>query len=165
YDNPWYGSYGWGYPGYYSYWNRPYYSSRYYGRDYAFISGRRGYNDNYIGGSTLLGRSNRTATRGYSAERVRTNAQGGTLANRSSRSYSDGNASRRAISADARDRNTDYRSSRSTRYSPGATGTSRTSPNYGTQPSTRSGDSYNRSGSRQASPAYRSSGSRSSRSY
>jgi len=163
----WYGYGSWGYPGYYSYWNRPYYRNN--GRNYAYMSGRRGYNNDYIGGSTLLGRANRTATRGYTVDRGRTNANGGAMASRSSRSYSDSNGTtaRRAVNADAVDRNTDYRSSRSTRYNPGYSGSSRSTRNYGTTPSTRSSGTYNRSGSRtrQSSPAYRSSSSRSTRTY
>lgn len=154
---------GWGYAGYYGHWNRPYYYSDY-GRSYARITGRRGYDNNYIGGSTLLGRSNRVASRGNGTYRVRTNANGGTLASRSRGTYGEGSTARRAISADAADRNMDYRSSRSTRYSP-QSGTSRTSRSYGTTPTKRSDNGYYNSGARtrQSSPAYRS--SRSSRTY
>lgn len=172
YYSPWYGYGSWGYPryyGYYGYWSRPNYYNN--GRSYARMTGRRGYNNDYIGGTTLLRRTNETTRRAYNLDRDRTNSRGNALASRSSRSYSEsqGNTARRAVNADAVDRNTDYRSSRSTRYNPGYSGSSRSSRTYGTTPSTRSSGSYNRSGTtttRRSSPVYRNSGNRSStRSY
>src|SRR5690606_39132824 len=87
YYGPGYGYGSWGHPGYYSYWGRPYYHNN--GRNYARIAGRRGYNNDYIGGSTLVGRANRTATRGYTVGRA--NANGNSMASRSSRTYSNAN--------------------------------------------------------------------------
>lgn len=152
----WAGYYGWG--GYYGHWNRPYYYNNY-RRNYAYMTGRRGYNNDYIPGTTLRGRSNlasRTSdTRAYS---------GRSNADRTSRSYN-GTTARRTVSADAIARNRDYRTSRSIRSNPSYSGSSRSYRSYGTSPSTRSNGSYSRSNSatRSSSPSYRSSSS--SRSY
>ncbi|MDF0716010.1 hypothetical protein PY092_07625 [Muricauda sp. 334s03] len=204
-NNPWrynrwgiYGSYRWGWAGYYGfggyygwggyyggYWNHPYYNRGYYGRDYAYMSGRRGYSSR-IPGTTLTSR-----TSGYSS-RLRNNSgrsnatlsrNNNNLANRSSRGYSNRSNVRRSISADAVARNRDYRTSRTTRTSPNYSGSSRTyRRSYGTTPSTRSSSSsksyrssgqstrsyqsrstapsrnYSRSSSRSSSGSYRSSG-------
>lgn len=166
-----YGSWGYPYAWGYGYWNRPYYYSNYYGnyfgsygRDYAYISGRRGYGNDYIGGSTLLGRSNRTTARRSTSDLRRVNANGTSMASRSRGTYS-GSTARRTVNADAVERNTDYRSSRSTRYQPGTTGRSRSSGTYGTSGTSRDNTGYRTQSTRRSSPVYRSSGSRSSRTY
>ncbi len=171
---PYYGSWGyagyWGWGGYYNYGWRPYYYNNYYGRNYAYSRGRRGYSSSTIPGTSLRGRSNlasRTSgyTSRYRTDSGRSNRSVG--ASRTSRSYRSGTTARRTVSPDAIARNRNYRTSRSTRTSPNYRSSSRTYRSYGTSPSSRSSGTYSRSGSvnrSSSSPTYRSSG-RSTRSY
>lgn len=160
----WAGYYGWG--GYYGrYWNRPYYNRGPYIRGYAYMSGRRGYNSR-IPGTTLSSRTNAYSSR-VRSNSGRSNAivsRNKTLANRSSKGYSSTSAVRRSISADAVARNQNYRTSRSTRTSPGYSRSSGTYRSYGTSPSTRSSRSYNRS-SVPSSRSYQSRSTTPSRNY
>src|SRR5690606_29598043 len=95
--HPWggwgYGGYdGWG--GYYGHWNRPYYNN--YRRNYAYMTGRRGYNNNYVAGSTLLGRSNLASrSNRFRTDSGRSNANRSAMASRTSRTYNNGATARR----------------------------------------------------------------------